>query len=221
AHRGALRVGGRTIAVLGCGLARCYPPEHRRLFERIVERGSSLLSEHPMLAPPLGHHFPRRNRRISGLSLGVLIVAAARRSAALITARLAAEDHGRAVMALPGLADSPAAAGGLRAVRDGWAALVLDDEDVWHQLEGAGHLVRGALELAARTGASSRADDLTDEQSRLLTAVRGCDGGVPADRLAVATARPVGPMLADLTVLEVRGLVVRGADGLVHRADGA
>src|SRR6266704_7118954 len=95
AHRGALAAQGRTIAVLGCGIDQTYPREHEQLRRQIEERGA-ILSEVPMGAPPHSHHFPRRNRIISGLSLGVIVTEAAISSGSLITARLAAE-QGREV----------------------------------------------------------------------------------------------------------------------------
>ncbi len=131
AHRGALRAGGRTIAVLGSGADVIYPPENRRLAARI-EEGGAVVSQFAPGTPPLAHHFPLRNRVIAGLSLGVVVVEAAERSGALITARLAAE-FGREVMAVPGPVTSPASRGAHALIRDG-AALVESGEDVIAEL---------------------------------------------------------------------------------------
>ena len=136
AHRAALRVGGTTIAVLGCGLGEPYPPEHVRLFEEIVEAGSLLASEFPAGWPPMAANFPRRNRIISGLSLTVLVVEAGVSSGALITARHAIDDHLREPCALPGPVDSARSAGCNAAIRDGWAHAVLDPEDMLRLLDG-------------------------------------------------------------------------------------
>ncbi len=127
AHRGALRGGGRTIAVLGSGVDVIYPPENRRLAAEVERRGA-LVSQFAPGTPPLAHHFPARNRVIAGLTLGVVVVEAAERSGALITARLAAE-LGREVMAVPGRASSAESRGTHALIKDG-AALVEDWEDV-------------------------------------------------------------------------------------------
>ena len=130
AHRAALRAGGATVAVLGCGLANPYPPEHAALFEEIVGSGGLVVSEFPCDWPPLPSNFPRRNRIVSGLSLAVLVVEAARASGALITARIAVDDHGRQACAVPGPVDSPRSAGCNLAIREGWVEPVLSPEDL-------------------------------------------------------------------------------------------
>jgi DNA processing protein len=109
AHEGALAAGGRTLAVLGCGLDVAYPPDHTQLRAQVAEAGA-LLTEFPLGSPPLAAHFPRRNRILSGLSLGVIVVEAAEGSGSLITAKLAAE-QGREVFAVPGPIDAPTSRG--------------------------------------------------------------------------------------------------------------
>jgi DNA processing protein len=127
AHRGALTANGRTIAVLGCGIDRTYPPEHDRLRKQIEEHGA-VLSELPMGAPPHTHHFPRRNRIISGLCLGVIVTEAAMNSGSLITAKLAAE-QGREVFAVPGQVKEETSRGTNGLLKDG-AGLVEQAQDV-------------------------------------------------------------------------------------------
>ncbi|MHC4253437.1 MAG: DNA-processing protein DprA [Planctomycetota bacterium] len=131
AHRGALAAGGRTIAVMGCGLARVYPPENEELAAEIVEHGA-LVSEFPMEVGPARENFPRRNRVISGMSLGVLVVEGSMRSGAMITANFANE-QGRQVYALPGKVDTPGARGPHRLIKDG-AKLVEGPEDILDEL---------------------------------------------------------------------------------------
>jgi DNA processing protein len=131
AHRGAIRAGGRTIAVLGCGVDVIYPPENRRLAGEI-EASGAIVSQFEPGTPPLAGYFPARNRVIAGLSLAVVVVEAASRSGALITAGLAGE-LGREVMAVPGPLTSPQSVGAHRLIQDG-AALIQNWEDVVGQL---------------------------------------------------------------------------------------
>ncbi|MDP6601255.1 MAG: DNA-processing protein DprA [Phycisphaerales bacterium] len=130
AHRGALRAGGATIAVLGSGHAVPYPPEHETLFDAIVEEGGCVMSEFRCDREPRPGNFPRRNRIIAGLSAAVGIMEAAWRSGALITARIAVEDLGRDALAVPGRVDAPASGGCIRALREGWAGVLSDPSDL-------------------------------------------------------------------------------------------
>ncbi|MCP9439650.1 MAG: DNA-processing protein DprA [Nitrospira sp.] len=132
AHRGALGGKGRTIAVLGCGVDRTYPSEHRTLRRSIEEAGGAVMSELPIGAAPLNHHFPRRNRIISGLSLGVLVSEAAKGSGSLITAKLALE-QGRDVFAVPGPVTSESCRGSNGLIKEG-AKLVEDAQDVLEEI---------------------------------------------------------------------------------------
>jgi DNA processing protein len=142
AHRGALAAGGRTLAVLGHGIAHVYPPENRALAEAIAARGA-LLSQFPSAVGPLPYHFPARNRTLAGLALGVVVVEAAERSGALITAGLAG-DLGREVFAVPGRITSAASRGTNGLIRDGarlvqhWSDIVAELGESWRRMiEGA------------------------------------------------------------------------------------
>lgn len=127
AHRGALRAGGHAVAVLGCGVDVCYPRENRSLYDRILESGGAIVSEYPPGTPPARWRFPARNRLIAAMSAAVVVVEAARRGGALITARLAGE-IGRPVFAVPGDVDREASEGCNRLIRDGaHPALGADD----------------------------------------------------------------------------------------------
>ncbi|MDR0522176.1 MAG: DNA-processing protein DprA [Planctomycetaceae bacterium] len=132
AHRTAVNAGGRTIAVLGSGLHRIYPPEHIPLAEEIVQHGGCLISEYPPLHPTAKWTFPQRNRIVSGLSLGVLIIEAPLKSGAMISARLAGE-QGRDVFAVPGLITSPFSQGCHQLIRDG-AYLTESADDILNVL---------------------------------------------------------------------------------------
>jgi len=131
AHKGALKSGGSTMAVLGCGLSHIYPPENKDLFSAIVKEGV-VLSEFPMDIPPAAKNFPRRNRIISGLALGVLVVEATKNSGALITSRFALE-QGREVFAIPGLVGRPQSQGTHRLIQEG-AELVSHIDDILEEI---------------------------------------------------------------------------------------
>ena len=134
AHEAALGIGGQTVGVLGTGLEKLYPQRHRALADAMIASGSAVVSEFPLDAGPLPANFPRRNRIISGLSLGVLVVEASVASGSLITARLAAE-QGREVYAMPGSLHHPGARGCPQLIRDG-ATLVETVEHILEQLRG-------------------------------------------------------------------------------------
>jgi DNA processing protein len=131
-HQAALRINARTVAVLGCGLDVVYPLENARLYEQIIQKGS-LISEFPMGTSPFRQNFPRRNRIISGLSIGVVVIEAPRKSGALITASTALE-QGREVFCVPGQADSFTMKGSHQLLREG-AKLVEDADDIIEELE--------------------------------------------------------------------------------------
>jgi len=131
AHRGALSGGGRTLAVLGCGVDVVYPPENRNLYQQIIDHGA-VLSEFPMESPPEAIHFPRRNRIISGLSIGVVVVQASAESGSLITADYALE-QGREVFAIPGNIGSEGSRGTNRLIKDG-AKLVESSRDILEEI---------------------------------------------------------------------------------------
>jgi len=147
AHRAALAAGGRTLAVLGHGIARVYPPENRTLADAIVEHGA-LLSQFPATIGPLAHHFPARNRTLAGLALGVVVVEAAERSGALITAGQAGE-LGREVFAVPGRITSPESRGTNGLIRDGamlvahWTDIAAELGEPWRSMIDGAHASGG------------------------------------------------------------------------------
>ncbi|HXJ79457.1 MAG TPA: DNA-processing protein DprA [Candidatus Methylomirabilis sp.] len=206
AHRGALRAGGRTIAVLGSGVDVVYPPENRRLAARI-EASGAVLSQFAPGTPPLPHHFPLRNRVIAGLALAVVVVEAAARSGALITARMAAE-FGREVMAVPGRVTSPASRGAHALIRDG-ATLIESWEDVVAELPA-----RWRECVTSTTGGerAARADDrATTRHGEDAARVLGVLGAEPAtmDDIIEKTGVLSGRAAALLLTLELDGHIRR------------
>lgn len=202
AHRGALRAGGRTLAVLAHGLARIYPPEHEEL-SREVSASGALLSELPMRQGPLAGLFPQRNRLISGLCLGVVVVEAAPRSGSLSTARHAMEQN-REVFAVPGPVDSLASRGCHRLIRDG-ARLVETVDDI---LEELGPLVQEVRTAPDETPVRHPAElALSDQERSLLGQLQGQPCGV--DELITRTGLTASQVMATLSVLELKRLVRR------------
>ena len=201
AHRGALAAGGRTIAVLASGVMNIYPPEHDKLAEEVAHCGA-LVSESPPHAQPLAGTFPQRNRIISGLSLGVIVVEAADRSGALITARHAME-QGREVFAVPGNIDSRASRGCHRLIRDG-ARLVESADDV---LEELGPLVEAAPRDDGQVIHHPAELLLNELEQQVLAAVHG--EATPIDQIVSDSGLPVAQVLSALSVLEMRRLIRR------------
>ncbi len=201
AHRGALAGNGGTIAVLGTGLDVPYPAAHRALYLDIAERGL-LLSEFAPGSPPRPSQFPQRNRIISGLSLGVLVVEAAPRSGSLITARIAAEQN-REVFAVPGSIHNPTSRGCNELIRQG-AALVATAADILAELRG--WLVSGPGQPVAAMDAASDADAAASAEECALLALLGFEP-TPVDALLPHCGGGIGELLALLSELEMRGLV--------------
>lgn len=201
AHRGALAAGGRTLGVLASGLVKIYPPEHDKLAAKVVAQGA-LLSEAPAHARPLGGAFPQRNRLISGLSLGVIVVEAGDRSGALITARHAVE-QGREVFAVPGRVDSRTARGCHRLIRDG-AKLVESADDV---LEELGPLVEAAPRDDGSVVRHPAELKLNELEQKVLSAI-GTDP-TAIDQIVADSGLPVPQVLSTVSVLEIRRLVRR------------
>jgi DNA processing protein len=233
AHRGAMAPPqGRTIAVLGSGVDVAYPPENAGLFDQISRRGA-VVSEFPLGTPPNKENFPRRNRIVSGMSRGVMVVEADIKSGALITARQAVEDHGRPVFALPGRVDNPQSAGPHKLIREG-AVLVENLDDIVHALDP---LPQDAVEPGlfasfaemvndseTEPGPASEkersspevslpVDGLSDRQRAILTGM-GTDPSA-VDVIVERTELPAHIVLQELTFLSLKGQVKR-VDGQTY-----
>lgn len=200
AHEAALRTGGLTTAVLGHGLDRIYPHHHRRLAQDILAGGGAWVTEFGMGTNPDACNFPARNRIISGLCLGVLVVEAGVTGGALITARFAF-DHNREVYAIPGDVDQPMSVGCNQIIRDNVARLVTRPEDVLEDLSA--HL--GSYTLTAQQPQESRLVLLTTEERRILSALANQDLD-PGD-MVVHTGLSFAEVSTLLLALEMKGQV--------------
>jgi len=238
AHRGALRAGAKTVALLGCGIDVVYPAGNEWLYRDVAASGA-LLTEYPPGTPAVGSHFPVRNRIISGLCLATIVVEApAERSGALITAHTALE-QGRDVFAVPGPINAPMSRGCNRLIADGEAALVADTADVlWEYEARYPHKLHcGRVELPHRMGYQARrgtdtakpaeqeedkkkeklpaldvregSTRLTDDQLRIVRQLR--EGALQVDDLIETLQLPTRRVLSALTVLEIEGYVAQSS----------
>lgn len=203
AHKGALDAGGRTIAVLGSGVGRIYPKKHTALAERITEHGA-VLSEYRLDAEPDAPNFPERNRILSGLSLGTIVVESYSEGGALITARLAVEQN-REVFAVPGAISKDSSRGTNRLIQRGHAKLVLDVDDLLEELPDV--TVGASEEVDAETISSGPdpAEELSGDAKTLYDALT--DTPVHIDALCGETGLTPSAALPTLLRLEFKGLV--------------
>ena len=224
AHRGALAAKGRTIAVLGSGLDVIYPPENKKLFDAIVQQGA-VISEYPPGTQPLPFHFPARNRIISGMSWGVLVVEAGEKSGSLITAKLAME-QGREVFAIPGPIDSASSRGANHLIKQG-AKLIdsVDDilEEILPQLERTAREPVSPDRKATQTGSEQpypqkngvperavlekNVETLLPTDRKILKAI--ADGKTHADDIIQETGIPPAEAMGALMRLELQGRVLQ------------
>jgi len=208
-HRAALRAGGRTIAVLGCGIDIIYPREHRDLARNVVQRGA-LVTEYPLGTQPEARNFPARNRIISGLSLGTLVVEAGKRSGALITADYALE-QGREVFAIPGNVHSRKSEGTNRLIQEGAAKLVISVQDILEELN---------LTLVEQHQEIRMVVPEDEKEARILKHISA--EPVHVDEIGQKTNLPISDVTSTLAMMELKGMVrqVGGMNYVVARERG-
>ncbi|MDX9788700.1 MAG: DNA-processing protein DprA [Desulfobacterales bacterium] len=209
AHNGALAGKGKTLAVLGSGLLNIYPRENERLAMNIAENGA-VISEFPLEAKPEPHHFPARNRIISGLSLGTIIVEAAAKSGSLITARLALEQN-REVFAVPGSIRSMKSSGAHGLIKQG-AMLIDSARDV---IEALAPMISGPSSITTPPGPDNNAPNgLSEQQRRILKTLSVIP--VHIDELSRELSLPAGTLSGALLKLELQGLVRQSTGGFFY-----
>jgi DNA processing protein len=214
AHEGALQSGGRTVAVLGSGLEKVYPAENCKLFQSIIRSGA-VVSEFPMLAKPEPHNFPIRNRIISGMSYGTVIVEASKNSGSLITARLAAEQN-REVFAVPGSVQSFKSIGTHTLIKQG-AKLVENAQDVLEEI--AGPLYEGARPTDRHPFTGKEPPALSTEEAIVCGALEPYP--VHIDDLGRKLSMAPGKLASILLQLELNGIVEQSPGNFFARVDDA
>lgn len=209
AHRGALEAGGRTVAVLGTGLDEVYPRDHRKLADEILARGGAVVTQFPLGTPPVAENFPYRNRIISGLSLGVVIVEASEKSGSLITARLAMEQN-REVYAVPGNVTSKNSFGTNYLIKSAGAKLVQAWQDVVAEFPAdiaAAILPPEAKNEGGEAPAQTRQPAALSESEGVVFKLLGADEPLHIDALAEMSGLQVQALAGVLLSLEMRELV--------------
>lgn len=220
AHRGALSASGRTIAVQGCGLANVFPPENKKLYGLITDSGACM-SELPLEYEALSENFPPRNRIISGLAMGVIVIEASAKSGALITVKAALEQN-REVMVVPGKIDSPISVGSHRLIKDG-ARLVDCVEDVMETLGYIGEDLKGHAASAAEKAQADVERPVFDVGRLNLSpaerAIYDCLGREPmhVDEVIVGTGLGAGKVNSGLISLRLKGLIKQQPGNLFKR----
>ncbi|MCL2120114.1 MAG: DNA-protecting protein DprA, partial [Planctomycetaceae bacterium] len=199
--RAALNSGGRTIAVLGSGLHRLYPPEHKPLAQKIIDSGGCVMSEYPPLHPSTKWTFPQRNRIVSGLSLGVLVTEAPVRSGAMISARLAGE-QGRDIFAVPGSIESPASSGCNRLIKDG--AYIAESVDDILDVLGP---MRQSVILPGRENPVRHPNELSLNEIELEVLQHICWSETSLDAIVSASGLEPQQITAVLSVLEQKRII--------------
>jgi DNA protecting protein DprA len=199
AHKATLAAGGRTIAVLGSGFKNLYPPENRKLAKEITENNGAIITEYPPAAKPDAINFPARNRIISGLGLGVLVVEAAEKGGALHTAAFA-NDQGRAVFAIPGNINSKKSGGTNRLIQNGEAKLVMETDDILEELN-----IKPIDRANAEPEELPTPPDLSIFEEKIFSAL----GFQPIhiDEISAATGLSVSECLSNLLSLELKGII--------------
>lgn len=205
AHRTALECGLKTVAVLAGGLSQIYPPQNWELSEKIIRQGA-LLTEIPIQSKPIASNFPLRNRIISGLSRGSVVIEAGEKSGALITAKYTL-DQNRELFALPGPVNSPFCKGTNRLIQRGHAKLIIGAQDIFEEFPDFLSSVQTSLPPQAEPSKPL----LSEEEQKIVDFLK--KGEAQMDTLVQALQFPIGKLMANLTALEMKGVVISKVGG--------